>query len=366
MRYPASISQITNGKLNQLDCHHSVLTGVRTHLEMLDISANRLTQIFSLERLPALQNLAIDDNRLPSLTLGSDDFELKNLHRLTASKNKLQSLDLRRVRQIRHLDLDVNEIRALPGLSLMSRLDLLSLRQQSYGNSSHDIWETVFKTRFHARRINMSGNTFAEPIALETCQNTVSHLELASCGLLSLPKNFGLNLPNLSSLNLNFNALKDIRPLLNVQHLTTLNLAGNRLRRLRQCIETVARLPGLTELDLRDNAFALGFYAARGTDAIETQALVQHQNGGITEARARDRGLAYLLPANIGPADAAHRKTLDDDTLLRRRVHDILLASACSDLRTLDGRELDRKKALERDGAWHRLRELGVLKPRNK
>src|SRR6202012_5859041 len=82
----------------------------------------------------------------------------------------------------------------------------------------------------------------------------------ANCGLANLPENFGLAAPNLRAVNLNFNALKDLRPLLNIKRLTSLFAAGNRLTRLRKTMAVLAKLMHLEVLDLRGNPFTLGFH----------------------------------------------------------------------------------------------------------
>ncbi|KAF2152526.1 hypothetical protein K461DRAFT_313203 [Myriangium duriaei CBS 260.36] len=333
-----------------------------TRLEELDLSSNRIHQVTSITGLPALKKFVLDDNTIAKLLLGKHSDESCQLQYLSASNNKIQTLDLTSVSSLRYLDLDCNSISSLSGLSSLKQLDLLSLRRQTYTDSLHNIWDTTFSSIIYARTVNLSGNTFPDTLTIQTTQNTISNLELSSCGLLTLPSSFGLHFPNLSSLNLNFNALKDIRPLLNIQRLTTLHLAGNRLARLRKCIETLAHLKGLTEVDLRENPFSVGFYAPLGTEG-------QLVRAGQAEERFDDvqrrKARPYLLPGSSGVSDGGHWKTLDEDTRLRRRVHEILLVSGCREVRSLDGLEVKREKVLEKDAAWRRLRELGVLKPRS-
>ncbi|GAM85021.1 hypothetical protein ANO11243_030240 [Dothideomycetidae sp. 11243] len=334
-------------------------------LEDINLSNNLLAGISSLSSLMSLQKLVLDNNKLSTLDFKHTKERPSRLQHLSLAGNQIRSLDLTPVLALRYLDLDGNCISSLSGLSSLKQLDLLSLRQQTHASTMHSIWEMAFSVPIHARTVNLSGNTISDLVAISCTQNTVSNLELSSCGLLSLPSDFGLHFPNLHAINLNFNALKDMRALLNIQRLAVVSLAGNRLSRLRKCIEALSHLSGLKEVDLRDNPFNLGFYAALGT---EDQALVRKvldQKEYSLEAVQRYRALPYTLPGMSATIDAGYKKTLDEDTRLRRRVYEILLVSGCKGVAVLDGLAVDRQKVLERDAAWHRLRELGVLKPKS-
>ncbi|PNS18756.1 Septation initiation network scaffold protein cdc11 [Sphaceloma murrayae] len=362
--------------LLKLDVSHNEISTVDlthchwTHLEELNLSANKMTTLSSLCTLERLKVLLLDNNQLTALNLYSEG-HLSKLSHVSASKNKLQAMDLACTPALRFLDLDDNNIAVIHGLSDLKELDTLSLRRQVLAaTEACSIWQTLFDTPSFARSLHLSGNTLPSNLEVTTTHNTVSHLEIASCGLLSLAKDFGLRFPNLRHVNLNFNALKDIRPLLNVQHLQSLCLVGNRIGRLRKCVETVRHLKGLQELDVRDNPVSLGFYPALGT--------LGQEHGMVLAARHRDeiRGsmldmnlqkvkeTRHILPMVSSAADEGHKKVMDEDTRLRRRVHEVLLASSCPDLRTLDGVELDRPAVLKRDQAWERLKELGILKPK--
>ncbi|TKX21950.1 leucine-rich repeat-containing protein 7 [Elsinoe australis] len=339
-----------------------------TQLESLDMSSNALTGVYGLDTLSELRHLSVSNNKLSQLRLTEDSALPSKIHDLSASNNRLQMLDLTSAPFLRYLDLDSNGIVSLLGLAGLKQLDTLSLRQQDLAELSPSVWDTVFSTAIHARSVHLSGNALPSDLTVLTTQNTVSHLELATCGLLSLPKDFGLHFPNLSHLNLNFNALKDIRSLLNIQHLHTLHLAGNRISRLRKCVETLAHFKGLKELDLRDNPVSLGFYPALGTVGHDTQLIKsaelrgeQKQKPTLAEVQ-KAKEARYLLPAMAMEKDEEHKRIMDEDTKLRRRVHEILIASGCAGMKRLDGVEMDRGRVMKRDKAWVRLKELGILK----
>ncbi|KAF2226966.1 hypothetical protein BDZ85DRAFT_230803 [Elsinoe ampelina] len=357
---------VSNNEIETVDfgpCHWD-------QLETLDLSSNRLRQCSRIERLTALKRLSIGDNKLSQLCLTADVSTPSTLRYLSAGSNELSTLDLTLLPSLRYLDLDDNAISSLPGLHALKSIDTISLRRQ--GNGDESLWRTVFSTAIHARSVHLSGNGLPSELEVHATQNTVAHLELASCGLLGLPKDFGLHFPNLSYLNLNFNALKDIRPLLNIQPLQYVHLAGNRLGRLRKCVETLAHLPTLVNVDVRDNPINLGFYPALGTADQEMQivkavALPQPKQGQsicMTEVQ-RAKEARYVLPDIADDKDSAHRKLMDGDTRIRKRVHEILIASSCHGLKVLDGVHMDRAVIMKRDQAWERLKELGILKPKH-
>ncbi|KAF4554800.1 Leucine rich repeat-containing protein 1 [Elsinoe fawcettii] len=378
----ASHNQITSldglmdveGLLKLDVAHNEIGTADFSHcqwhqLETLDISSNALCRMISVENLTALKRLSISDNKLSHMDLSASSSTPSTLRYLSASGNDLHALDLSHAASLRYLDLDDNSIISLPGLANLKTLDTLSLRRQSANAIS--IWNVVFSATIHARSVHMSGNILPSELDVFSTQNTPSYLELASCGLLSLPKDFGLHFPNLTHLNLNFNALKDVRPLLNIERLERLHLAGNRISRLRKCVETLAHLPGLKTVDLRDNPVNLGFYPALGTADQETQIVISiAPRDKITKLSTtlaevqRAKEARYLLPDIAADKDAAHKKLMDEDTKIRRRVHEILIASSCRGLNNLDGVEMDRAMILKRDQAWDRLKELGILKPK--
>jgi hypothetical protein len=203
--------------------------------------------------------------------------------------------------------------------------------------------------------------------------SSIRHLELASCGLHTLPDDFGLSIPNLRTLNLNFNAIKDIRPLLNIKRLDTLLLVGTRLSRLRKTAAVLSKLTALETLDLRDNPFSLGFYPKP-----EEQRLVVHSDNKLTPdqdpvtspplsiSEDTEEPIMFTMPPCIKETDRAYLTRLDESTKLRRRVYELLLATDCPRLRSLDGMVFERADVLIKDGIWDRLVELGVVKKSKK
>lgn len=197
---------------------------------------------------------------------------------------------------------------------------------------------------------------------------SLSTLELASCGLQELPGDFGLSLPNLRSLNLNFNAIKDLRPLLNIKSLNELHVAGNRLARLRKTTAVLSMLRALETLDLRDNPFSIGFHPKAVEQRLVSTAntLPDADNNTLAGDERQATVMQFLLPPCDATKDAEYFARLDDGTKLRRRVYEMLLANNCGTLVYLDGLHFKREAVLVRDEIWDRLVMLGVLRKSGK
>ncbi len=180
--------------------------------------------------------------------------------------------------------------------------------------------------------------------------------------------------PNLRSLNLNYNALKDLRPLLGMLRLQKVYLAGNRISRLRRTAAVFERIgKELVEADLRSNPLTVGFYTPQPhsrNSSTSDQQLALHPSSYSSASpsddddHTPDPAPQHLLPPLSKAADTASRERLDEDTKLRRRVYEMLVVCGCKRLKVLDGLEVDRGGVVRKDGVWERLREVGVLRVR--
>ncbi|KAI7375465.1 hypothetical protein KC336_g19989, partial [Hortaea werneckii] len=187
---------------------------------------------------------------------------------------------------------------------------------------------------------------------------------------------FGLRLPNLLTLNLNFNSLRDLRPLLNIHKLQTLRLAGNRLSRLRKTIAVLGKLQYITSLDLRDNPLTQSFYPPLTATSTQQSLVLKTQLSPTTihdeDAQAEIFEQAqYTLPlCTDSTTDSAgkrkddlHQTRLDEETKLRRRVYELLIGHSCPFAHEVDGLRFDRAKAGRvKDGTWERLVQLGIVR----
>jgi Leucine-rich repeat (LRR) protein len=173
-------------------------------------------------------------------------------------------------------------------------------------------------------------------------------------GLQELPYDFGQLTPNLRTVNLNFNSLQDLRPLLNIKRLNELLVAGNKLSRLRTNLAVLGKLPTLEKLDMRDNPLTLRFYAPTSENRLLSLRPKTH-----AEENDADR---FVLPDGDPDVDNQYLQRLDFETRLRRRVQEIMLSTQCRNLRELDGLPFDKARVLVKDDIWDRLSYLGVIR----
>lgn len=309
------------------------------------------------------------DNRLEAI-LEQATNESSNLQTLNLSKNFLAYVDVSRLVNLTTLNLDNNRLSEIYGLESLKHLTTLSWREQNLQHA-YPGTSIQYSDCDELRNLHLSGNTLSHFAPTVEFLN-LNYLELASCGLCRLGTDFGLKMPNLRILNLNFNALKDIRPLLGIAKLEELHLAGNRVSRLRRTMSVLSRgCKSLSRLDLRSNPMTVGFYAppcAQDTTGSDERRMVikEQTRGDIDENSDDATAHRYLLPLRDQEADATYLERLDEDTKLRRRVYEIMASSACKTLERLDGTSVRSRKVLKRDVVWERLVELNVLKEKAK
>ena len=294
------------------------------------------------------------------------DFEISipfsKLEILDLSGNRLSFIDLAELPRLKALRLDRNSVASIESLSLARGLETLLWREQAlvpaYGFS-----ELQYQHCNEVRHLYLSGNSISAFTPLMPFLN-LQHLELASTGLQTLSADLGSKCPNLRTINLNYNALRDLRPLLGIMKLRSLSVVGNRVARLRRTAAVIDRLgKELLDIDLRNNPLTVGFYSPQATSR-EGKQIVPHTSR-VVQNEEDDRassGHSYILPPPDNTVDASFRERLDEDTKLRRRVYEMLILNGVKSLLRLDGLEVDRKHVGCRDGVWERLLELGVLK----
>ncbi|KAL1303508.1 hypothetical protein AAFC00_006883 [Neodothiora populina] len=332
-------------------------------LEEVDLSGNQLTTFTQAESLPSLFRLNLDDNELQTF---ASNTPASKLAFLSVQSNQLTSFDVSNLAALRYLNVDENRLSTVDGLDRLHALDTLSMRRQ------HTTKLSIFEQVLHTRSLNLSSNAIGH-LDLQHSFHSIQNLELACCGLQELPADFGLKMPNLRAINLSFNALKDVRPLLNITRLETLNVAGNRISRLRKTLATLSRMQHLRTFDARENPITLGFYpptttaaALKATSNEQSLVLTSGLNSSLeirSEAHIQSSAAkSYSLPQADRVADAEHCDRLDEDAKLTRRVYELMLSQSCRALDSVDGLPYDKSKIARRDHVWDRLLDLGVMK----
>ncbi|KAF9695895.1 hypothetical protein EKO04_006070 [Ascochyta lentis] len=321
----------------------------------LDLRKNRLLEIRNVHRLPQLQHLNLDDNELDEFPLSDTPTEpCKHLRSIRICRNGMTLLDVDgHFPRLESLYVDGNSLTHVSGLEHLRRLRTFSARQQLLGtdlDAETCVSNLVRNTDVHNLYISLNP---AYTLGLTQHLMNLQRLELASMGLKELPDNFGQLTPNIRSVNLNFNSLQDLRPLLNIKRLSELLLVGNKLERLRQNAMVLGKFSSLSKLDWRDNPLTLRFYGSTSENRI--MSLRQNPD----DEQLTDR---FVLPRGDVEADEQHQSRLDYETRIRRRVTEMMLANLCRDLRELDGLPFDKARVLVKDDVWERLTRLGVIR----
>ncbi|WEW56898.1 Protein nud1 [Emydomyces testavorans] len=411
--------QAKNNLLDAVDFKRAELL----RLKQLDLAGNEISNIANIDSLSALETLDLRHNKIQSF---NPQGSLQHLQSLKLSHNHLQDLDLAVFPALQLLYVDCNHLSTIRNLEMCQCLDTVSIREQTNflecGDPPYPLavgFDMSANTAI--RKVYLSCNKLSSDFLVPASPNpTLQFMDLASCGLEELPPGFGTSFPNLRSLNLNFNALSDVRSLDGICRLSRLSLVGNRISRLRQLCQVLRLVGGregcLTKVDLRGNPLTVGFYPSpvfgngksiqrgsdRGHNRRKMHQLVKRSDsenngddalaplGGCADiARAGSGEHAslirpeeeeveieiddpYTVPPASSAADEKYLVHLDEATRLRRRVVELMIHAATSSrLKMLDGLEVrssgegeQEAVGLKKDWVWKRLVELGVLKKR--
>ncbi|KAG6815980.1 hypothetical protein H0H87_009683 [Tephrocybe sp. NHM501043] len=314
--------------LNQYRC-----TGVlRARLEVLNISQNKLDRILGLASLQALVVLNLDNNEIGDLEV---DGAMPQLRVLRASGNRLHQLRVAQLGNLRTLYADNNSLTSLVKVERLTKLENLSLRNQS-GRGLNLLTRDVRDVK----RLYLSGNPLNAGFLSEPCYN-LHYLEVAACRLTRLPENMARVVPNLRALNLNYNFLEDVRGLEGLTRLRKLTIIGSRLGSTKALIRVLEGMPDVEMADFRCvdgagrgenivlmalcrmNPCTLGWYVPL---------LVQNAAGAL-EPREGGSGM-----------DRRFRRDLPDKEYLGRLAYRGLIMGGCRGIRVLDGVEVTEKE----------------------
>ncbi|CAK7564489.1 MAG: Protein nud1 [Sporothrix epigloea] len=316
----------------------------------LDLENNQITTATNLDQLTSLVTLNLRRNRLINLTAVSCG-ALPLVRTLNLSDNQLTTLDVHGLPALRILFADRNRLARIKGFSKTPRLDSISIREQLL-DATERLDISCLYHAYEVRKLFLSGNlldTFDPPVDFLNLQL----LEMANCGLTLLPTTLGRRMPNLRKVNLNFNALTELRCLSSISRLKKLLAAGNRLARSYTAIETLATFVHLAEVDLRNNPMTQGFYPS-----VQLSMSVSKSS---TNALTVPLPEPFTLPMAEVEQDKAYRSRLDLATGMRRRVYSQVLGDACKSLKKLDGLPMDRTLGDVRDAVWQALNAKGIF-----
>ncbi|KNZ73029.1 Septation initiation network scaffold protein cdc11 [Termitomyces sp. J132] len=188
-------------------------------LELLNVCGNRLEKMVGLASLQGLVSLNIDNNELGELEL---DGPMGKLRVLRISGNRLCELCVGMMRNLRTLYADNNSLTSVVKVEELTKLENLSLRNQS-GRGLKIMTREVRDVK----RLYLSGNALEEGFLNSACYN-LQYLEVAGCRLRRLPSDMGRLVPNLRALNLNYNFVEEVGGLEGLGRLRKLSMIGSR------------------------------------------------------------------------------------------------------------------------------------------
>jgi len=123
----------------------------------------------------------------------------------------------------------------------------------------------------------------------------------------------------------------------------------------------------LETLDLRDNPFTVGFYAKPVEQRlVQTKNALFDDTNGPQEMGDEEEEEAFKLSPLVPLVDQTYFSRLDEGTKLRRRVYEMLAASSCKNMVSLDGKVFSKRDVLVKDEIWERLVLLGVVRKSEK
>ncbi|KAJ5184181.1 hypothetical protein N7492_001797 [Penicillium capsulatum] len=394
---------LSNNSVTSADFEGTELTRLRD----LDLSHNCLTSVRNIDWLPSLTTLDLSANQIPRIESSAS---LISLRALRLSGNCLRSIELTNFASVSLLYLDQNCLSSVSGLENCQNLEVLSLREQKAPSENQSSTLNVdLGLVKDVRKVFMSSNKLSSR-SLSPCSPLLrlQLLDIAGCTLEALPSDFASSFPNLKVLNLNFNSISELEPLVGMNCLARLMMVGNRLARMRRICQILSRMGrtgkgnacSLRKLDIRGNPLTIGFYppAITGSGKVADQKKAKGQDKSVARSEDSRRDLSdalaelnhldrvthavpweefkgdrdveindpFTVPAADPRADAKYLTHLDRATRMRRRVLELLLyAGTSGSLHTLDGLEL--RPSLGDDcpdmgQAWAKLEELGVLR----
>lgn len=292
-----------------------------------------------LEELPSLIHLNLDQNQLDAIPLPPST-RLETIRSIKLTQNSFTAFDVTPFPSLRILYMDNNRLSSVTGLGRAKSIDAVSFREQKTEAGSFDLDTNHM---FEARKLYLSSNPIGTLSQLQASFLNLQFLELAGCGLRALPKGIATLIPNVRVLNLNYNALSDLRLLAGLSRLVKLTCAGNRIGHIRKLGQTLERCRALKWVDFRANPVTTGFYPPV-----------------TTVVKQPERSDEYVRdPFEMVPAeqdnDAQHLGRLDMRTKCERRRYWVLLASACRKLKGADGLPLVRDEVEKEDEVWHEM-----------
>ena len=371
------------GALEKLSLSHNEFSGrislARARwpaLAELRLDNNQISDLTGIDTLRELQLLNADSNCLQSLIVPST---LRKLGVLRVSDNpELRDLEVLAPRSLHTLYADRCALRLVRGLE-QSGVRRLSLRQQGA------CLVMPLPALSMLERLFLSGNALTDAHIFSAPMPSIAYLELSGCQLTALPYALTRDVPNVRTLNLDYNHVTELPALAPLRRLKRLSLVGCHFARLEEITRAVHGLDSLHVLDTRTNPCTLGLYPPMlvPADTLSSESYVhylppvphpdlvqpdaeaashaaheaEYQAAKLLADCSQFHKRAMLLakdPAAEAPSEPAHTHaaalfkaadsrfaaTLPQRLALQRRLYRGVCGMACQALAWLDGLEI--------------------------
>ncbi|GAA5826499.1 hypothetical protein JCM5353_003027 [Sporobolomyces roseus] len=310
-----------------------------SRLETLHLAHNRIESLTGLEQLHSLTSMNLDHNSLTSLDPPSS---LTRLRILRLCNNPISHIDVSFAPKLRTIYIDSARLGVVQGTEHLRKLENLSVRDQSGAALT-----LAMPHIRDVKRLYLSGNPLPSSFPSEKFFN-LTYLELAMCQLTSLPPNLASLVPNVRTLNLDFNFLESLEPLRGLTRLGKLSVVGARLNKVRPVVGVLESLVELESLDMRMNPITLAFYPPLGpvTDSLlpsHREHRILHPDSLPSSSTTTTVATSSITP-DFTTLDSKFRKALPDEWYFKRSAYRAALMHAVPSLIKLDGIDCTRER----------------------
>ncbi|GAA6015309.1 hypothetical protein JCM11491_001007 [Sporobolomyces phaffii] len=315
-----------------------------SRLETLVLARNDLSRVIGLEHLTSLTSINLDHNSLTSFAQSGSNPRLRILR---LCNNPISHVDVAFAPKLRTLYVDSARLGTVEGTERLSKLENLSLRDQHSSANGPALTLSMPSIR-DVRRLYLSGNPLLPSGSFPSEKFfNLTYLELAMSQLTSLPPDFAESIPNVRTLNLDFNFVESLEPLAGLTRLNRLSVVGARLSKVRPIVGVLETLIELESLDLRMNPITLAFYPPLGpaTDSLlpsHSQHQILHPDSlpaPTTSSTSLD-----TRSTDFNSLDQKFRRALPDEWYFRRSAYRAALMHALPGLVRLDGIDCARER----------------------
>ena len=223
------------------------------YIEKINLSNNNIENVNFCEKCETLTQIEIEANKIVTFHITNENI-LPNLKLLSLNGNKLENIDsLNNLPSIECLFLNENEIRFC-NLSKLKKLKFLYMKSNLI--STFTVNENLSQIEF----LEFSYNNLSSFI-IEDSHPNLKYLLLDNNKLLNLDiTNQAISYKNVEMIDVSYNLLMKVNFLLKFPNLQRLNLSFNQISNLKEITQILQNFTLLKELCLVENEFNRNYY----------------------------------------------------------------------------------------------------------